>query len=96
MTEQTVDHAIDELKAGGIRITPQRHAILEYLITYKNHPTADEIFQDLESRFPNMSVATVYNNLRKFVSIGIVTEMSYGDTASRFDYTQQKTLSCDM
>lgn len=90
MSSHAVEHAIDDLKAEGVRITPQRYAILEYLIQYHNHPTADEIFQSLEDRFPNMSVATVYNNLRKFVEIGIVKEMSYGDVASRFDFTRQK------
>jgi DNA-binding response OmpR family regulator len=40
-----VDQAVKELKAGGVRITPQRYAILEYLIEYRNHPTADEIFR---------------------------------------------------
>lgn len=64
MVNEAVDRAVKELKAGGVRITPQRYAILEYLIQYRNHPTADEIFRSLESRFPNMSVATVYNNLK--------------------------------
>ena len=90
MVNEAVDKAVKELKAGGVRITPQRYAILEYLIQYRNHPTADEIFRSLESRFPNMSVATVYNNLRKFVEIGIVQEMNYGDAASRLDFTNQQ------
>ncbi|MGG5316337.1 Fur family transcriptional regulator [Enterococcus sp. AZ072] len=90
MAEQTVAHAIEGLKESNVRITPQRYAILEFLIEHRSHPTADEIFRALESRFPNMSVATIYNNLRKFVEIGIVQEMSYGDAASRFDFGVQK------
>lgn len=90
MAEQTVAHAIEELKESNVRITPQRYAILEFLIEHRSHPTADEIFRALESRFPNMSVATIYNNLRKFVEIGIVQEMSYGDAASRFDFGAHK------
>ena len=48
MVNEAVDQAVKELKAGGVRITPQRYAILEYLIEYRNHPTADEIFRSLE------------------------------------------------
>ncbi len=79
--------ALDTLKVSGVRITPQRHAILEYLINSIAHPTADEIYKALEGKFPNMSVATVYNNLRVFKDVGLVKELTYGDSSSRFDFT---------
>lgn len=82
-----VAQSIEKLKRAHIRITPQRYGILEYLIENDNHPTADEIYQALASRFPNMSVATVYNNLRLFTKVGFVDEMNYGDASSRFDFT---------
>ncbi len=78
--------ALDTLKTTGVRITPQRHAILEYLINSMIHPTADDIYKALEDKFPNMSVATVYNNLRVFREVGLVKELTYGDAASRFDF----------
>lgn len=78
--------ALVTLKESGVRITPQRHAILEYLITSHSHPTADEIYKALEADFPNMSVATVYNNLRVFQNAGLVKELTYGDASSRFDF----------
>lgn len=79
--------AIDKLKANKIRITPQRFGILEYLVDHDSHPTADEIYKALSERFPSMSVATVYNNLRLFTKIGFVKEMNFGDASSRFDFT---------
>lgn len=90
MTNEIVEHAIDKMKEANIRITPQRYAILEYLVESHSHPTADEIYKHLEHRFPNMSVATVYNNLRLFTEIGFVVEMSYGDGSSRFDFTSTR------
>ena len=42
------------------------------------HPTADEIYQALSPDFPNISVATIYNNLRVFKDIGLVKELPYG------------------
>lgn len=80
-----VQHALDQLKSNGVRITPQRHAILAYLMESMSHPTADEIYRSLEPRFPNMSVATVYNNLKMLIEAGMVQELSYGDNSSRFD-----------
>ncbi len=77
--------ALNKLKHQGVRMTPQRHAILSYLINTLTHPTADEIYQALADKFPNMSVATVYNNLRLFKDAGLVRELTYGDASSRFD-----------
>jgi len=86
MSATHLQDALDTLKTTGVRITPQRHAILEYLIQSMAHPTADEIYKALEGRFPNMSVATVYNNLRVFREVGLVKELTYGDASSRFDF----------
>ncbi|MCC5889588.1 MAG: transcriptional repressor [Alkalibacterium sp.] len=86
MMSYLVEQSIERLKFNNIRITPQRHAILEYLIDQDSHPTADEIYRALEDRFPSMSVATVYNNLRLFTELGLVKEMMYGDHSSRFDF----------
>ena len=86
MPEVHLKEALDSLKGTGVRITPQRHAILEYLINSMSHPTADEIYKALEGKFPNMSVATVYNNLRVFREVGSVKELTYGDSSARFDF----------
>lgn len=84
--EEQLKDALSTLKQTGVRITPQRHAILEFLVQSMTHPTADDIYKALEGKFPNMSVATVYNNLRVFREVGLVKELTYGDTSSRFDF----------
>lgn len=81
----TVERALEQLKNNGVRMTPQRHAILSYLMNAMSHPTADEIYKSLSPSFPSMSVATIYNNLRLFVEAGLVRELTYGDASSRFD-----------
>ncbi|MBU7594878.1 peroxide-responsive transcriptional repressor PerR [Metabacillus halosaccharovorans] len=86
MSEHQLKDALDTLKQTGVRITPQRHAILEFLVDSMIHPTADDIYKALEGKFPNMSVATVYNNLRVFREVGLVKELTYGDASSRFDF----------
>lgn len=90
MMNPNVEKTIRHLKDHDIRITPQRHAILTYLIETESHATADDIHQALVSDFPSMSVATVYNNLRLFIKMAIVTELKYGDTSSRFDFVGEK------
>ncbi len=74
-----------ELKDRGIRLTPQRMAILEYLRETTSHPRADQVHQQVRHRFPGVSLATVYNNLKILKDKGLVNELRYGDLASRFD-----------
>lgn len=85
MQNSEVKNALEKLKFKQIRITPQRHAILTYLFKTDSHPSADEIYRALEKSFPNMSVATVYNNLKVFLEAGLVEELSFGDSSSRYE-----------
>ncbi|WP_438434740.1 peroxide-responsive transcriptional repressor PerR [Gorillibacterium sp. sgz500922] len=83
--ESRFEQALEKLKTTGVRMTPQRHAILSFLLDSVDHPSADEIYKALVPRFPSMSVATIYNNLRVFIDSGLVRELTYGDSSSRFD-----------
>lgn len=85
-----VQQTLRKLKEHNVRITPQRQAVLEFMIGTHMHPTADDVYKALAGRFPNMSVATIYNNLRLFTSLGIIEEMAYGDASSHFDFAQTK------
>ncbi len=83
-----IDKYIQQLKKFNIRMTNQRYAILEYLLLKSNHPTANEIYEYLKNDFPNMSVATIYNNINFFKKAGIITELPFADGSSRFDLTK--------
>ena len=83
-----IDKYIQQLKKFNIRMTNQRYAILEYLLLKGNHPTANEIYEYLKNDFPNMSVATIYNNINFFKKAGIITELPFADGSSRFDLTE--------
>lgn len=97
MENTELREALQSLKSTKVRMTPQRHAILEFLFNCESHPTADDIYKSLEDQFPNMSVATVYNNLRVFKEAGLVRELTYGDSSSRFDSntTDHYHVICD-
>lgn len=81
-----MEEKLDELKREGIRLTPQRVAVMEYLSNTTSHPTADTVHQAIESNFPNLSLATVYNNLHFLTDKGVIKELHYGNGSSRFDF----------
>jgi Fe2+ or Zn2+ uptake regulation protein len=68
-----------------MRMTKQRRIILEELKKVKTHPKADEIFFMVRKRIPNISLATVYRNLKILKDRGKIMELTYGSESSRFD-----------
>ena len=73
------------LEHSALRCTPQRYAVLAFLMECKGHPTAAEIFQAVNRADPRSSRATTYNNLRHLVQAGLVREVAVEGRAARFD-----------
>jgi len=73
------------LEDCGLRCTPQRYAVMEFLMECRRHPTAAEIFGAVNRIDPRSSKATTYNNLRDLVQAGLVREVAVEGRAARFD-----------
>lgn len=73
------------LKEIGLKLTPQRLAILDYLKGNTAHPSADEIYGEVSKKFPSMSFATVYNTLETLRRNGKVLELTIDPQKKRFD-----------
>ncbi|MBE3592904.1 MAG: transcriptional repressor [Thermoanaerobacter sp.] len=73
------------LKQKGLKVTPQRLAILNLLRNTKEHPTAETIYKKLVSDFPTMSLATVYKTLEVLKNIGLIQELNVGEGSFRYD-----------
>ena len=63
----------------------QRIKILQYLISKRNHPTVDKIFNDLIKEIPTLSKATVYNTLDLFKKKNLARVVTIEDNETRFD-----------
>ena len=70
---------------SGLRCTPQRYAVMAFLMEQNRHPTAAEIFAAVNRMDPRSSRATTYNNLRDLVQAGLVREVAVEGRAARFD-----------
>ena len=73
------------LKDKGVRFTPQRQAILEFLLATNTHPTAEDIYKQVKVKFPGVSLGTIYNTLNMLKEYGFILELTCGDMSSRFD-----------
>lgn len=73
-----------------VKFSRQRECIKQYLMSRKDHPTADMIYTAVKQEFPNISLGTVYRNLAFLVDHGEIIKLSCGENCDRFDANTQK------
>ena len=76
---------MNKYKDIGLKLTPQRLAILDFLEGNTSHPSAEDIYRVLHEKYPTMSLATVYNTLDTLKLRGRVLELSIDPGKKRFD-----------
>ncbi|MCR8969472.1 Fur family transcriptional regulator [Facklamia sp. 7083-14-GEN3] len=87
--ESEINQLLEIMKKDKVRVTPQRRAILKIILTKVKHPSVEEIYQQVQQEYPQMSLATVYNNVRAFVSAGIIQELNIDEKTKHYDINVQ-------
>ncbi len=82
--------ALKILTDKGLRVTPQRIAVLDILLNFDNHPSIEFITEYLRINFPRISDSTVYNILNTFVKNGIINRVKTENGIIRFDPVTDK------
>ena len=81
---QQLEQIVSSLRDEGLRITPQRIAIVDYLLKTEDHPSAELIHKIVRKRFPMVSLSTVYKTLDLLKEKKLVNEIEVEGEA-RFD-----------
>ena len=71
----------------ALKYSRQREAIKEFMMTRKDHPTADVVYINVRMEFPNISLGTVYRNLTLLSDMGELLRLRVGDGVDHFDAT---------
>jgi len=79
------DPTIMRLKQIGLKVTPQRQAILKLLNGNRTHPSAESIYHEILKEYQRISFATVYNTLSKLSRAGQIQELDIDPSKKRFD-----------
>lgn len=80
----------NKLREKGLKVTPQRVAILEAIIELKNHPTVENIIEFIRINHPNIAIATVYKVLEVMVENKLITKVKTDREAMRYDAIMEK------
>jgi Fur family peroxide stress response transcriptional regulator len=83
--QDRLDELMANLREQGYRLTPQRRAVLRILASCKQHPSAEQIFEQVSADFPGTSLATIYKTLALLKEQGEICELSFGDGCNRYD-----------
>ncbi|MFC1985754.1 Fur family transcriptional regulator [Chloroflexota bacterium] len=78
-----------ELSKRGYRLTPQRMMILSAIENSANHISAEEIYAQIVSKYPNVNISTVYRTLELLERLGLVTKTDLGEGRVRYHPAQK-------
>jgi len=84
-SQQRLNDILDKLRQRDCRITPQRLAILQILLTTDQHPSVEQVYNQVKSQFPTTSLATVYKTVSLLKEIGEILEIGISDGRSHYD-----------
>jgi Fur family peroxide stress response transcriptional regulator len=86
MTFQHSDaSAIEALRKKGYKATPQRIAICRFALNSRDHPTAQQVYDQVRKIHPTVSLATVYKTLEVLKSLDLIQEVNLPKGQARFD-----------
>jgi len=74
-----------ELRERGLKVTPQRLAVLEAVNILHDHPTADEVGSFIRKMYPNIATGTVYKTLETLVDKDIIIRVKTDRDIMRYD-----------
>lgn len=68
-----------------LRHSHQRDMIYNYMISTKEHPSAEMIYEELKKQEPTLSLGTVYRNLKLLEELGMVKKVTSVNNVERYD-----------
>ena len=80
-----LDPHTEKLKEKGLKVTPQRIAVLEAIDRMKHHPTTDRIIEAVRKKHPNIASGTVYKVLDVLVENNLVGRVKTDKDIMRYD-----------
>lgn len=69
----------------GLPLTVQRRGIFTAVLQRDDHPPADQVYESVKGRIPDLSRTTVYRVLDTLVGLGVIRRLHHPGPGARFD-----------
>lgn len=90
ISPQEIENLKISLKQKGYKLTPQRRAIVDIIITNEGkHLTAEEIYELVKIECPEIGLATVYRTVQLLEEMGVISKLDLNDGCSRYEFVHQ-------
>ncbi|NSW75980.1 MAG: transcriptional repressor [Candidatus Atribacteria bacterium] len=83
--ENKTGYLREYLHKHGVKPSSIRMVVLDYLLSRRTHPTAEEVYGALCQELPAVSRASIYNTLELFCQKGIVKTVPTDGRETRYD-----------
>ncbi len=75
------------LKSNSLKVTPQRMAILQE-IDRSCHISIEDIYENIKTVYPSISLATIYKNITSMVEVDILKEVKIPGHKSKYELSK--------
>ncbi|WP_406678545.1 Fur family transcriptional regulator [Moorella sp. ACPs] len=90
--ENTFNAICQKLHQLDYKVTPQRQVILKaFLENAAEHLSAEEVYNIVKERYPDIGLATVYRTLDLLAELDILQKINFGDGRTRYELDQNET-----
>ena len=82
---QKIEQFISDCKEKGLSVTYQRLAVFKSLTSNPSHPTAEDIYKQVKTEHPTVSLATVYKTLETLAENNLISKVTNLHDMVRYD-----------
>ena len=94
MDETTREAIVEELRKRGLKLTPQRLAIIEVLIEGRHlHPGARLVYEEAKKKKKGLSLSTVYAMLNELSRHGIIKTLQFDTMENRYEGNREEHIN---
>ena len=94
LTKMTKESIIKQLKEKGLKVTPQRIAIIEVLVERGDlHPSARLVHELAKKKKRSLSLSTTYATLDEFSQHGIIKMLEFDKMENRYETNREEHIN---
>lgn len=84
---------ITYLKSKGLRMTPSKELLIQFFLDNKNrHVPIKELYDYLNKKIEDVDRTTIYRNIEKFISLGLIQELDLPKVGKVYQYVFDKKI----
>ena len=89
---KNLESLFEDMRKQGLKITPQRRLIIQYIFENNAPVSAQEVFEAVRQTEPNISMDTVYRSLKYLCSINMLYKVEKSGKGSEYELLNGRHL----